>query len=176
MIDECARRTIVIDLCLAERDSLRRYVTSILGRDSHAVEDVVQETLLRAWQLAERIDWADRPVRMWLFRVARNLVIDQHRRDGRAVPVGLDTPDFETDRQPDEVQQVIDRRVLVEVLRRLSPAHREVVARIHLLGSPGEEVAAVLGVPLGTVKSRAHNAVRQIRAELTRGDWAGAAA
>ncbi len=76
----------------------------------------MQETLLRAWQLAERIDWHDRPVRMWLFRVARNLVIDQHRRDGRAVPVGLDAPDFEIEGQSDEVDQVIDRRVLVEVL------------------------------------------------------------
>ncbi|WP_238355159.1 sigma-70 family RNA polymerase sigma factor [Kribbella sandramycini] len=163
-------------MCLAERDSLRRYVTSILGRDSHAVEDVVQETLLRAWQLAERIEWQDRPVRMWLFRVARNLVVDQHRREGRAVPVGLDAADFEQARESDPAEEVTDRRLVVDLLARLSPAHREVVARIHLLGHAGEEVAAVLGVPLGTVKSRAHNAVRQIRAELTRGDWAGAAA
>ncbi|MGW6196256.1 sigma-70 family RNA polymerase sigma factor [Kribbella sp. NPDC055110] len=177
MIDELVRRTTVIELCLAERESLRRYVASLLGRDTHAVEDVVQETLLRAWQLAERIDWQDRPVRMWMFRVARNLVIDHHRRAGRAVPVGLGATELEEPRsQPDPAEQVIDRRVLVEVLQRLSPAHREVVARVHLLGHAGEDVAAVLGVPIGTVKSRAHNAVRQIRAELARTDWAGAAA
>ncbi|MFD7153665.1 sigma-70 family RNA polymerase sigma factor [Kribbella sp. NPDC059898] len=177
MIDERACRTTVMELCLAERDSLRRYVTSILGRDSHAVEDVVQETLLRAWQLADRIDWQDRPVRMWLFRVARNLVVDHHRRSGRAVPVGLGAGELEEPvSQPDPAEQVIDRRVLVDVLRGLSPAHREVVARVHLLGHAGEEVAAALGVPIGTVKSRAHNAVRQLRAELSRTDWAGAAA
>jgi RNA polymerase sigma-70 factor (ECF subfamily) len=177
MIDERVRRTTVMELCLAERESLRRYVGSILGRDSHMAEDVVQETLLRAWQLADKIDWQDRPVRMWLFRVARNLVIDHHRRDGRAIPVGLGATELEEPRsEPDPAEQVIDRRVLVEVLQRLSPAHREVVARVHLLGHAGEEVAAVLGVPVGTVKSRAHNAVRLIRAELARADWAGAAA
>lgn len=177
MIDERACRTTVMELCLAERESLRRYVTSILGRDSHAVEDVVQETLLRAWQLADRIEWQDRPVRMWLFRVARNLVVDHHRRAGRAVPMGLGASELaEPASQPDPAEQVIDRRVLVEILQRLSPAHREVVARVHLLGHAGEEVAAVLGVPVGTVKSRAHNAVRQLRAELARTDWAGAAA
>ncbi|MGW7682567.1 sigma-70 family RNA polymerase sigma factor [Kribbella sp. NPDC054772] len=177
IIDERVRRTTVIELCLAERESLRRYVTSILGQDSHAVEDVVQETLLRAWQLAERIEWQDRPVRMWLFRVARNLVVDHHRRSGRAVPVGLGAGELQGSvSQPDPSEQVVDRRVLVEVLRGLSPAHREVIARVHLLGHAGEEVAAVLGVPVGTVKSRAHNAVRQIRAELSRVDWAGVAA
>jgi RNA polymerase sigma-70 factor (ECF subfamily) len=177
IIDERTRRTTVIDLCLAERESLRRYVTSILSRDSYAVEDVVQETLLRAWQLSDRIDWQDRPVRMWLFRVARNLVIDHHRRDGRAVPVGLGATELEQPvSEPDPAEQVIDRQVLVDVLRGLSPAHREVVARVHLLGHAGEEVAAVLGVPVGTVKSRAHNGVRLIRAQLDRGDWAGAAA
>ncbi|HZX08437.1 sigma-70 family RNA polymerase sigma factor [Kribbella sp.] len=171
------RRTTVIELCLAERESLRRYVASILGQDSHTVEDVVQETLLRAWQVAERIDWQDRPVRMWLFRVARNLVVDHHRRSGRAVPVGLAAGELEEPpSQPDPAEQVIDRRVLVEVLRGLSPAHREVVARMHLLGHAGEDVAAALGVPVGTVKSRAHNAVRQLRAELSRTDWAGVAA
>ncbi|GAA3131742.1 RNA polymerase sigma-70 factor (ECF subfamily) [Kribbella aluminosa] len=177
MIDERACRTTVMELCLAERESLRRYVASILGRDSHAVEDVVQETLLRAWQQADRIEWQDRPVRMWLFRVARNLVVDHHRRAGRAVPMGLGATELaEPDSQPDPAEQVIDRRVLVEILQRLSPAHREVVARVHLLGHAGEEVAAVLGVPVGTVKSRAHNAVRQLRAELARTDWAGVAA
>ncbi|WP_427886759.1 sigma-70 family RNA polymerase sigma factor [Kribbella sp. GL6] len=174
MIDERACRTTVMELCLAERESLCRYVTSILGRDSHTVEDVVQETLLRAWRLADRIDWQDRPVRMWLFRVARNLVVDHHRRSGRAVPVGLGAGELEERvSQPDPAEQVLDRRVLVDVLRGLSPAHREVVARVHLLGHAGEEVAAALGVPIGTVKSRAHNAVRQLRAELSR---AGAAA
>ncbi|WP_405063539.1 sigma-70 family RNA polymerase sigma factor [Kribbella sp. NBC_01505] len=176
-MDAQTHQAAVIEQCLAEREGLRRYVTSLLGQDPHMVEDVVQETLLRAWQGAERLDWERRPVRMWLFRVARNLVVDHYRRGGRAIPVGLGSNQLaERVDQPDPTEQVINRRMLVDLLRRLSPAHREVVARVHLLGHPGEEVAAVLGLPIGTVKSRAHNAVRQLRAELTREDRTGAAA
>jgi len=156
-----------MELCLAERDSLRRYVTSLLGRDSHAAEDVVQETLLRAWQLAQRLDWQHRPIRMWLFRVARNLVVDLYRRESRTIAVGIAPADFgEAVTEPDFADQVAERRLLVGAMQALSPMHREVVARVHLLGQRGEDVADALGVPLGTVKSRTHSGVRAIRAEL----------
>ncbi|TWD80913.1 RNA polymerase sigma-70 factor (ECF subfamily) [Kribbella amoyensis] len=166
-----------IELCLAERDSLRRYVKSLVGWDTFAVEDVVQETLMRAWQQAETLDWESRPIRMWLFRVARNLVVDLHRRERRAVPSGLCEAEFATTiSAPDPAERVTDRHVLVDALRRLSPAHREVIVRVHLRGQPGEVVATALGVPLGTVKSRTHTAVRALRADLLRRDWGEAAA
>ncbi|ONI67497.1 hypothetical protein BWI15_30720 [Kribbella sp. ALI-6-A] len=166
-----------MDLCLAERDSLRRYVTSLLGRDAHSAEDVVQETLLRAWQQADRLDFEHRPVRMWLFRVARNLVVDQHRRDGRTIAVGLGPSDYaDAVTEPDPADRITDRRVLVDALRTLPTAQIEVLARVHLLGHPGEVVADVLGVPVGTVKSRTHKGVRSARAALARHGCVGVAA
>ncbi|MFJ4985612.1 sigma-70 family RNA polymerase sigma factor [Streptomyces sp. NPDC088732] len=157
-----------VALLVAERDSLRRYVAGLIGRDPHTVEDVVQETLLRAWQSAPLLEWRDRPIRMWLFRVARNLVADRVRRN-RTVPVGVTAEDFAaagTASVPDHADEVGDRCVLVAALHTLAPAHREAVARVHLLGEAGEDVARRLGVPRGTVKSRTHHGIRALRDEL----------
>jgi RNA polymerase sigma-70 factor, ECF subfamily len=166
-----------MELCLAECDSLRRYVTSLLGRDSQAAEDVVQETLLRAWQLAQRLDWQHRPIRMWLFRVARNLVVDLYRRESRTIAVGIGPADFgEAATEPDPADQITERRLLIGAMQALPPIHREVLARVHLLGQRGEDVADALGVPLGTVKSRTHSGVRAVRAELLARGFDGMAA
>jgi RNA polymerase sigma-70 factor (ECF subfamily) len=150
----------------AERERLHRFVASLAGDDPYHVEDVVQEALLRAWQLADRLDWRDRPIRLWLFRVARNFIIDGWRKD-RDTPVGISAADFPpTLAAPDQVSQAVDRCVLVDALRTLAPAHREAVVHVHMLGSAGEDVARLLGVPRGTVKSRTHHGLRLLRRQL----------
>lgn len=114
---------------------------------------------------------------MWLFRVARNIVFDLHRHEGRSIPVGIDATDFgDTLSAPDPSDLIADRQFLLDALRELCPAQREAVVRVHFLGRPGEDVADVLGVPLGTVKSRAFYGVRTLRAKLILRGWDEAAA
>ncbi|WP_431950785.1 sigma-70 family RNA polymerase sigma factor [Actinacidiphila sp. bgisy167] len=168
----------VASLIIAERDSLRRFVTGLMGRDVHAAEDVLQETLLRALQRVGRLDVHERPVRMWLFRVARNLVVDHRRRD-RAVPVGISAADFAgtaLEYSGDHAGLVADRSVLLAALDALPPAHREAVVRVHVMDQTGADAAADMGVPRGTVKSRTHHGVRALRAELARRGVNGVAA
>ncbi|MGW1992454.1 sigma-70 family RNA polymerase sigma factor [Embleya sp. NPDC001921] len=154
-----------IELLMAESTPLRRYVSGILGTDLHTVEDVVQETLLRAWEAADRLDWDGRPIRMWLFRVARNLAVDARRRN-RSLPVGIDPSEFVgLPTVPDPAATVVDRCVLVGALRALAPSHREAVAQVHLLDRSGADVARTLGIPRGTVKSRTYHGIAAIRRE-----------
>jgi RNA polymerase sigma-70 factor (ECF subfamily) len=92
-------------------------------------------------------------LRAWLFRILRNVWIDQHRR--AAVSRGLESE--AAPREP-EVWHFDDRLIdglsLREALAQLDPLHREVVALIDIAGFRYREVAAILEVPLGTVMSR----------------------
>src|SRR5690606_5953100 len=104
--------------------------------------------------------------RPWLFTVARNVVIDWHRRD-QARP--RETGDAELAAMPargNPVEEALDRRLVREALAGLSPRHREVLVRLHYLEETGPEAAEQLGVPVGTVKSRVHHAVRAMRRAL----------
>jgi RNA polymerase sigma-70 factor (ECF subfamily) len=153
---------------LSQRGTLLRYVSKLLAPDLHSAEDIVQEAMLRAWLHAERLDWQDRPIRQWLFRIAYNLAVDAWRKD-RAIPVGLAAEAFaDPVGGGDPADTVVDRRFLVAAMGQIPASHREVLVQVHLLGRSGAEVARVLGVPRGTVKSRTHHAVRSLREELAR--------
>jgi RNA polymerase sigma-70 factor, ECF subfamily len=150
------------------------YTTAIL-HDHHAAEDVVQETMLRAWQ-HRRLDEATGSVRGWLLTVARNLAFDRLRsaasRHERLAPEAVDVPArAESDRAdpaaPDDLAEVVGQRAEVsELLAPLSPVHREVVAWTYLVGLDVRETARALGVPPGTVKSRRHYALSELRRQV----------
>jgi RNA polymerase sigma-70 factor, ECF subfamily len=149
-----------------QREALRRYVVSLLAPDVHLAEDILQETMLRAWQHADRLDWRERPIRPWLFRIARNLVIDAWRKD-RLVPVGIRAEAIAERADPaDPAALVADRHMLIRGLLRIAPAHREILVQVHLLGRSGDEIARDLRIPRGTVKSRTHHALRALRQAL----------
>jgi RNA polymerase sigma-70 factor, ECF subfamily len=149
--------------------ALLAYATRLTG-DRAAAEDVVQETLVRAWRRIDAVTSGEGSVRGWLFTVARNIVIDQARaRAARPAEVapGADAPTGERD----PAEQVVDSLVVMDAMDRLSPEHRSVIEEIYFRGRPVAETAAVLDIPPGTVKSRSYYALRALRdrIEPTRG-------
>lgn len=135
--------------------------------DRGAADEIVQDTLLRAWRAADRYDPERGDVRTWLFTIARNLVVDHHRRRGArpVVPVdgdGLDGPGGDGI----DIDRAVERWQVAEALARLSPAHRDAIVEIHLRASSVAEAAERLGVPAGTVKSRVYYGLRALRLEL----------
>lgn len=129
--------------------------------DRQLVEDVVQETLLRAWQQLERLDTAE--PRSYLFTVARNVLTDAWRARRRR-PIEVDAAYTPTVPIADQTDRTLDSMLVGEALRRLSPEHRSVVELLYFHGRPVADAARLLGVAEGTVKSRAYYAVRNLRA------------
>ncbi|PBC69598.1 RNA polymerase sigma-70 factor (ECF subfamily) [Streptomyces sp. TLI_235] len=147
---------------------LLRYVMRIGGTDLQAAEDLVQETFLRAWQHAAGLRESTDRIRPWLLRVARNLVIDANRAR-RARPSETEYhPCDMTATVPDCAEQVVDARSAVFALTQLSATHREVVVRLHCLDMSIADTAHTIGIPKGTVKSRNHYALRELRRALVR--------
>ncbi|GGK96849.1 sigma-70 family RNA polymerase sigma factor [Mangrovihabitans endophyticus] len=100
-----------------------------------------------------------------LAQAARNLAIDAWRR--RSVRLGEVTNVIpEPSPSADEADRAMEAWTVAEALRRLSPTHREVLVECFYRGRSVAEAAAVLGVPAGTVTSRAHYALRSLRMVL----------
>jgi RNA polymerase sigma-70 factor (ECF subfamily) len=144
--------------------ALWSFVLHLTGGDRGRAEDVVQETLLRAWRRPDVLSGTDPSPRSWLFTVARNIVIDQWRA-GRRHPEEswADPPD---PAEPDSTDNALQAMLVAEALRRLSLDHRAVLLECYFRGSTAAQAASRLGVPVGTVKSRIHYALHAMRLAL----------
>jgi RNA polymerase sigma-70 factor, ECF subfamily len=146
--------------------TLWRYALRLTG-DASRAEDVVQETLLRAWQHPEVIGDAERSARAWLFTVARNMIIDERRSPRfRNVVGSLDDSNAPEQSAPDEVDAALDRLLIADAMAQMSAQHRAVIERSYYRGWTTAQIAADLDIAEGTVKSRLHYAVRALRLTL----------
>jgi RNA polymerase sigma-70 factor (ECF subfamily) len=146
--------------------ALWRYALRLTG-DRARAQDVVQETLLRAWQHPEFANDSERSPRAWLFAVARNMIIDERRSARFRYEVRtLDGVGALEGAGPDEMNGALDRLLIGDALARLTPEHREVIRRSYFDGWTTAQIAADLRIPDGTVKSRLHYALRALRLAL----------
>jgi RNA polymerase sigma-70 factor (ECF subfamily) len=130
--------------------------------DPGIAEEAVQETFLRAWRAADRFDPELGSLRTWLFAILRNVIIDLGRARATRPMVGGELPD--AGHEPFE--DILLAWQVEEALRRIGDQHRRVLVETYLRGRPYAEVAAELGVPEGTIKSRVYYGLRALRNAL----------
>jgi RNA polymerase sigma-70 factor, ECF subfamily len=152
------------ELYLHYADALHGYAERFCA-DSASADDIVQETFIRAWRHLPQLTADDRPVRPWLFRVARNLLIDADRA-ARARPMTVPAQPAEDARDDCGLDQVLDRQLVSAALQRLSCAHRTVLVDTFYRGDSLATVARELGIPHGTARSRLHYALHALRRQL----------
>jgi len=129
-------------------------------RTLHLAEEVLQETMMVVWNEADRFEGRSKAT-TWILGIARNLAHSLLRREARGTRE-LDPPAISEDPGPST-----ERAVLIEdAVRRLSPRLREVLHLVFYEELTLREVAEILGIPEGTVKSRMHHARKALAKEL----------
>jgi len=136
---------------------------SALGRRDLA-DEVVQTTMLKVWRGAATFD-PSRELAPWVYAIARRAAIDVHRRESRA-PVPQALGDDEIAVEPLSFSRTWEAWEVRSAVEKLPADERAVVRLAHLQGLSHREVAAELGVPIGTVKSRSARAHRRLASLL----------
>jgi RNA polymerase sigma-70 factor (ECF subfamily) len=151
------------------RELYRRYAGELFGfaasalDDREQAEEVVQDVFAQLWRHAGEYDHRRASVRTWLYAIARNRIVDAHRR-AAARPKRGDEDSLDRAAEIDTaLDQAMLRWQITAALARLSPAHREVIRLAHYGGLTMREIAERTGIPLGTVKSRTSYALRSLR-------------
>jgi RNA polymerase sigma-70 factor (ECF subfamily) len=147
----------------AHARSVWRYVVHLTG-DPSGADDIVQETLLRAWRSPRILAQEPDSTRAWMFTVARNLVIDEARSAKRRHEIGVaETPERGG---VDGTDALFESLLVEEALAGLDYEHRAAIVYAYYGGCTIAEVARRLGIPEGTVKSRLHYGLRALRLAL----------
>jgi RNA polymerase sigma-70 factor (ECF subfamily) len=152
-----------VDLVRARGDRLFAFAHRIL-RDVDRAEDALQDALVIAWRDLPELRDPDR-FDAWVHRLLANVCIEQARRERRRA-VNLRVIPLDPMVVPDALSEIADRDQLDRAFRRLIPEERAILAFRYYLGYEPTEIAQILGLPAGTVRSRFHHAHRAMRAAL----------
>ncbi|WP_328444705.1 sigma-70 family RNA polymerase sigma factor [Amycolatopsis sp. NBC_00438] len=147
------------------RATLFSQVLSLTNYDRQWTEDVVQETMIRAWQHSDTLEREPGMLRGWLLTVARRIVIDGWRnRRVRPQEVALEIP--ENAETADRTDSSLAALTISRALTELDEKYQSVISETYLAGNTVRQAATILGIPEGTVKSRLYTAMRQLRKAL----------
>jgi RNA polymerase sigma-70 factor, ECF subfamily len=157
----------------AHRPWLLARLRALLG-DPGAAEDAAQETFLRAWSACGSFDPTAGPsLATWIGTIGRNVAVDALRARSvrpRLAPEADEPQERTCGRAP--VDAALQRMVLLDALGGISAEHRGIVLLAVVRDRPYADVAAELDIPVGTVKSRVHHALRGMRRTLDRTELA----
>jgi RNA polymerase sigma-70 factor (ECF subfamily) len=140
---------------IREMKDLRAFAVSLSG-SFHQADDLLQETLLKAWSNAGSFIPGTN-MRAWLVTILRNTYYSQYRKRGREVP---DTDGVYSARlaAPPNQESSVDMSDFLNALSKLAPEHRDVLLMVGASGLSYEETAEICGVAVGTIKSRLNRA------------------
>jgi len=167
MLSEARNTEIFMQQLYSEHAPMLLSWSMRIVKDRQAAQDVVQETMVRAWRSSDRLSPVEGSVKGWLMRVAHNVAVDWVRAR-RARPVAGAEIDEDSSAIVDDAASGVASAVAVrQVLTQLSPLHRAVIFQVYYMDQTVPEAARRLGVPLGTVKSRLFYALRELRSTMS---------
>jgi RNA polymerase sigma-70 factor, ECF subfamily len=132
-------------------------------------DDAVQETFARAWRSRRQFDPVRGSLRTWLFTIERRAILDLLEKQTRTATGELDGRDEPL--RMDGLEEAIVSWQVGDALERLHEDHRQVLHELYFNGRTGPEVAALLEIPEGTVRSRAYYALKSLRVLLNEAGW-----
>ena len=135
-------------------------------QDAGLAEEVVQDVFTRAWRHSREYTPGRGSVRTWLYAIARNAVLDAERHRGRRLPTQRADHVPERSAEDEPIERAMLRWQVELAVSRLTPEHQEVLRLAHFADCSLKEIAERTGLPLGTVKSRIHYAMANLRLAL----------
>ena len=159
-------------LYAAHGPALLRLATALTGGDRGRAEDLVQETMLRAWTHRAELDIQHRSPRAWLVTVVQRLAVDAHRAR-RARPAEVEFDEYLELAGSQRADASIDEVGVRAAIAALPGPQRQVLAEVYYRDRSVAEAARILQIPPGTVKSRTFDGLRALRRALAARDADG---